>query len=93
MDLKNSGHLMLSPSITIEFEEWEEVTPIECLVYTDLYFRILSDLIEYYSYDEKVFERTYNLYFAVIGAVAAIAGAVAYILNFGKRADRISECD
>ena len=29
--------------------------------------------------------------FAVIGVVAAIAGAIAYILNFGKRVDRISE--
>lgn len=29
--------------------------------------------------------------FAVIGAIAAIAGAIAYILNFGKRVDRISE--
>ena len=29
--------------------------------------------------------------FAVIGAIAAIAGAIAYILNFGKRVDRIYE--
>ena len=31
--------------------------------------------------------------FAVFGAVAAIAGAVGYILNFRKRVDHISECD
>lgn len=29
--------------------------------------------------------------FAVIGAIAAIAGTIAYILNFGKRVARISE--
>ena len=31
--------------------------------------------------------------FAVIGAVAAITGVVASIINFRKRVIRISECD
>lgn len=31
--------------------------------------------------------------FAVIGAVAAITGAVAYILNFKKQVGGITDCD
>ena len=44
-------------------------------------------------YGGKVMKKKFITIFAVIGAVAAIAGAVAYILNFGRRDDRISESD
>ena len=49
-----------------------------------------------YAYCYAQFNNSYHFIlrqalFAVIGVVAAIAGAIAYILNFGKRVDRISE--